>query len=290
MRFWLNKKDKKSSLRGQIVEEDVNNTGVPCVVYLPPGYDDDDGIATMEYEEKINRSEQQEQKKEYCPILYHLHGAGASYSGVKQHTSAIGQSLEANDVKMIVVCPYDPTSFSMWVDGSNIDIASKIHNHMIPHIENKYAVQADKSSRFIQGFSMGGFGAAAHGLKYPQKFGKVIIWDGALHDWTTLSTMRKFIASRQFKNSEELFSEWSPYDLAKSMSSSSSSLPSILMFSGGMSITDKLASNYKTTLDESNISDVVHVRTKIGHNLKDFLKLHDRDAFDFLGVTSSEGI
>ena len=228
---------------------------------------------------------------------------------MEQHTSSIGHSSKPNSVDMIVVCPHDPTSFSMWADGSNIDIVLKIHNKMMPYIENKYSIRAERSSRFIQGFPMGGFGVLAHGLKYPEKFSKIIIWDGALHDWKTLSTMRKFIASRQFDNSEELFSEWSPYTLAETFSSSMSlsgtdgtdistdalsqtmtattEPPSILMFSGGMSITDKLASKYKTTLEESDVFGFVHIKTKIGHNLKDFLKCHDRDALEFLGLTAA---
>ena len=108
-------------LCGKNIEEDKENTGAPCVVYLPPGYGDEASNDTN------NGRENEEPMKRY-PIIYHLQGAGASYSGVKQHISSIGHSLEANNVEMIVVCPHDPTSFPMWAGDSNIDIASKIHN------------------------------------------------------------------------------------------------------------------------------------------------------------------
>ena len=45
---------------------------------------------------------------------------------------------------------------------------------------------------------MGGFGAAVLGLKYQETFSKIIIWDGAIHDWETLLKSRGFIAKNQF--------------------------------------------------------------------------------------------
>jgi hypothetical protein len=58
---------------------------------------------------------------------------------------------------------------------------------------------------------MGGFGAATHAFKYQDLFGAVAIWDGALHNWDTMTATRPKIATNQFANSEEVFNKWSPW-------------------------------------------------------------------------------
>ena len=53
---------------------------------------------------------------------------------------------------------------------------------LIPHIDATYRTIADRGSRWVEGFSMGGFGAAHLGFKYPEIFGAVSIMSGALFD------------------------------------------------------------------------------------------------------------
>ena len=41
----------------------------------------------------------------------------------------------------------------------------------------------------------GGFGSAMNGFKYHHLFNAVIIWDGALHDWNTLTTTESTLSN-----------------------------------------------------------------------------------------------
>ena len=62
---------------------------------------------------------------------------------------------------------------------------------------------------------MGGFGAAQLGLRHQDLFAAIIIWDGAMHDWRTITAGRSKIASKQFGGDEQFFQLWSPWAIAE---------------------------------------------------------------------------
>jgi endo-1,4-beta-xylanase len=59
-------------------------------------------------------------------------------------------------------------------------IESVIVKELIPHVDATYRTIAKREDRAVEGFSMGGYGAAHLGFKYPQVFGIVGIMSGAL--------------------------------------------------------------------------------------------------------------
>src|SRR3954453_16237671 len=59
-------------------------------------------------------------------------------------------------------------------------LESVIIKDLIPHVDATYRTVADRGARAIEGFSMGGFGAAHFGFKYPETFGVVSIQAPAL--------------------------------------------------------------------------------------------------------------
>jgi endo-1,4-beta-xylanase len=52
---------------------------------------------------------------------------------------------------------------------------------LIPHIDATYRTIAKRESRLVEGFSMGGSGAAKWGFKFPALFGSFSVFAGALH-------------------------------------------------------------------------------------------------------------
>ncbi|MEM7130538.1 MAG: alpha/beta hydrolase-fold protein [Chloroflexota bacterium] len=164
------------------------------MVYLPEGYDE---------------SEQQYR------TLYHLHGAGVRESWAGYDCNKVGEGVEkavaAGIIEpMIVVCPVDPDGNRMWSDSFDGQYlaSTALTKDLIPYIDTNYRTIAERNGRALQGISMGGFGAATNGFRIPELFNAIIIWDGALHDWNTLSTNRETIATKMF-GTEEYFTEWS---------------------------------------------------------------------------------
>jgi len=98
-------------------------------------------------------------------------------------------------------------------DGK-VPVETVIVKDLIPHIDATYRTLASRGSRIIEGFSMGGFGAAHLGFKYPELFGAVSIIDGALVDLNTMQTRHAEIYQRIFGGSPERFAADNPRELA----------------------------------------------------------------------------
>src|SRR6266576_23252 len=59
-------------------------------------------------------------------------------------------------------------------------IESVIVKELIPHIDQTYRTVARREMRAVEGYSMGGYGAAHIGFKYTELFGLVGVMAGAL--------------------------------------------------------------------------------------------------------------
>jgi endo-1,4-beta-xylanase len=59
------------------------------------------------------------------------------------------------------------------LNRSSTRVESVLVGDLIPHIDSTYRTIATRRYRAAEGFSMGGFGAAHLGFKYPEIFGAV---------------------------------------------------------------------------------------------------------------------
>ncbi|MEM7096554.1 MAG: alpha/beta hydrolase-fold protein [Actinomycetota bacterium] len=148
------------------------------------------------------------------PLILHLHGATQSWAGVRGEVDGLVAMIdETNGMgPAIVVAPFDATGWSMWADkhdGTDA-VATLILDELLPEMVERGA-SADPGRTVISGFSMGGFGAATFASRAPERFGAVLVWDGAMHDWTSLQTNRPAIAAERFDHDEGYFDDWSPY-------------------------------------------------------------------------------
>ena len=131
---------------------------VSYLVYLPPGYD-------------------KEQKR--YPVLYCLHASGgtprcAAAGVLKRMDPAIRTGLVP---PMIIVFPNGLRGATMYCDSKDgkYPVERVLVTELIPHIDAAYRTVAGRQGRAVDGFSMGGFGAAHLGFKHPEVFGVVSI-------------------------------------------------------------------------------------------------------------------
>jgi S-formylglutathione hydrolase FrmB len=83
---------------------------------------------------------------------------------------------------MIVVMPNGLRGETMYSDSRDgrYPVESVIIKDLIPHVDATYRTIAGREGRGLDGFSMGGFGAAHFGFKYPDLFGVISIQAPAL--------------------------------------------------------------------------------------------------------------
>jgi enterochelin esterase-like enzyme len=135
---------------------------VSYLIYLPPGYEQD--------------------SKRY-PVIYWLHGLGgnqraAAMSFVAPFAAAIKDGSVPPAI-VVLVNGMVNSFYCDWADGKR-PVESMIVKDLIPHIDRTYRTIAKREGRVVEGFSMGGYGAAHLGFKYPELFGAVVVDAGAL--------------------------------------------------------------------------------------------------------------
>ena len=134
------------------------------LVWVPPGYDQD--------------------QKRY-PVIYWLHGIGREPARRRQmFVPHVLDAIKEGTLPPCIVVLVNGMVRSFYCDSTDgkVPMESVIVKDLIPHVDAAYRTLAKREGRIIEGFSMGGYGAAHLGFKYPDLFGTVVINAGALID------------------------------------------------------------------------------------------------------------
>ncbi|MCK9622232.1 MAG: esterase family protein [Methylobacter sp.] len=139
----------------------ANNADTSYLVYLPPDY------ATS--------------AKTY-PVLYWFHGI----NGSEITTGAwllpwFDKNIRSGAIDPVIVVIPTGAKTSMWMNetGSALKAESMVIDELVPLIDSKFRTTKTRDGRWLEGFSMGGFGAARFALKYPELFSSVVTYAGA---------------------------------------------------------------------------------------------------------------
>ncbi len=173
-------------------------TGKPVFysIYLPEDYDD--GASNRAY-----------------PVVYHLHSLGDNYRSDSRPAviKAFEEAISLGIIDDVIIVFPDGYENSMW--GNSVDSTKpaeiNLTQELIPFIDFNYRTIPDREHRMVQGFSMGGFGAAKAMAKYPDLFCKAVLYDGGMRTWDLLVSGRPQIAAEVFKGSESHFNEYAPW-------------------------------------------------------------------------------
>jgi endo-1,4-beta-xylanase len=136
---------------------------VSYLLYLPPGYE---SSGSRRY-----------------PVVYWLHGIGGSQQGVPQMAARMTKAIDDGKAPAMIVVYVNGMIRSSYVDSADgkTPVETVSIKELIPHIDATYRTIATREGRMVEGFSMGGAGAAKWGFKFPKLFGSISIIDGALH-------------------------------------------------------------------------------------------------------------
>ncbi|RDU38257.1 hypothetical protein DRW41_01415 [Neobacillus piezotolerans] len=129
-------------------------------IYLPKGYDS--------------------KREDGYPVIYLLHGSSGNENSWDGFWATLDNMIEEGIVEpVIAVVP--STGNSYWVDSEKFGhYEESMINDLIPHIDKKYNTKSERESRFISGFSMGGYGALRYSLVYPELFSGAILLSPAI--------------------------------------------------------------------------------------------------------------
>jgi len=106
------------------------------------------------------------------PVLYWLHGSGAATASIAPVSSWFHDAIAAGLIPpMIVVFP-NGMSYRMWCDSldGSTPMETVVIEDLLPVVDATFRTVASREGRIVEGFSMGGQGAARLGLRRPDLF------------------------------------------------------------------------------------------------------------------------
>ena len=170
---------------------------VSYLIYLPPEY------------------EAAGQKR--FPVVYWLHGLGGNQRGGAVFVSVLNEAIKAGRAPAMIAVLVNGMRDSRYVDSADGQrpVETVIVKDLLPHIDNAYRTTGNREGRAIEGYSMGGFGAARLGFKFPDLFGAVSIMAGALMDNESAASMRPELFQKNFGGDLKYFRAASPWTLVE---------------------------------------------------------------------------
>ncbi len=173
-----------------------NNRNLSFQVYTPPGYTTD---PTRKY-----------------PVVISLHGIGGTSA---QRANLYGPTLDtrinsAEIVPMIWIFPDGQTNafYGDAFDGHK-QVYSQIINEELPYVDAHFRTIADRDHRALEGFSMGGFGAAMYAAKHTELFSAIVEYGGALSTWDNLVQFNNPVAVEMYNSDKPNFLPYSLWDV-----------------------------------------------------------------------------
>ncbi|MDB5321095.1 MAG: putative esterase [Phycisphaerales bacterium] len=143
----------------------INNQQTDYLLYLPPDFADPANAARR------------------YPVIYWLHGYGSYPEDGLPFVETLDAAIRAGQCPPIIAVLPNGLHDSWFVnsaDGTQ-PVENVIINDLIPHIDNTYRTIPDRTGRAIEGFSMGGWGAAHLAFKYPDRFCAVTMISALLY-------------------------------------------------------------------------------------------------------------
>lgn len=158
------------------------------------------------------------------PVVYWLHGTGGGLAGIPWLVAHFDEAIRAGRMPPALVVFVNGLPLGMycdWQDGA-APVETVIMRELLPQVDANFRTIAAREGRLIEGFSMGGYGAARLGLKFPEVFGAVSILAGGPLDLEFQGPRakgnpveRERILKRVFGGDLEGFKAQSPLTLAE---------------------------------------------------------------------------
>jgi endo-1,4-beta-xylanase len=236
---------------------------VSYLVYLPPDYET---AAAHRY-----------------PVVYWLHGLGGSQRGGARFTTQLDGAIRNGRAPAMIAVLVNGMRDSMYCDSRDgrWPVESVIVKELIPHIDQTYRTLADRKTRAVEGYSMGGYGAAHLGFKYPELFGIVGIMAGALHDAESIAARRAGIFKKTYGADAEYFQANNPAMLVEKNAGAIRGRTQIRIAVGDRDPLQPRSQALHELLDSLKIEHEYEVVPGVGHNGGLFYQTLGERAFAF---------
>ncbi|MEY3026516.1 MAG: alpha/beta hydrolase [Phycisphaerales bacterium] len=157
------------------------------------------------------------------PVVYWLHGSGGGVAGIPRLAAYFRSAIASREIPPVIVVFPNGLAEGMycdWKDGSTL-VERVIVDDLVAHIDASFRTIPSREGRILDGFSMGGYGAARFGFKYPDRFGAISMLGAGpvqrdfLTAPRTSEARRREVLGRVYGGDLAFFEEVSPWRLAE---------------------------------------------------------------------------
>ena len=154
------------------------------------------------------------------PVIYWLHGTGGhALEALPKVVAYFDQAMQKGEIPPSLIVFPNGMALSMWCDAKDgsVPMETVLIDELIPHVDSSFRTVTGREGRLIEGFSMGGYGAARLGFKYPELFsGLSMIAAGPLQLEFNAQTGPSNLADSRVKAMHDVYGDDPAYFLAQS--------------------------------------------------------------------------
>ena len=186
-------------LEQRIFHSAAANTEVSYHVFTPEIYDGD--------------------KTRRFSVIYWLHGHGGGEKGLPKLVEFFDRAMREGKLPPTLIVFPNGMAESMWSNSKDgkVPMETVLIDELIPQVDAAFRTIASRSGRLIEGFSMGGYGAARLGFKYPEIFGAMsILGAGPMQRQFDASTGPSDMATDRVRALQNVYGNDQEYFLAQS--------------------------------------------------------------------------
>jgi enterochelin esterase-like enzyme len=118
------------------------------------------------------------------PVLYWLHGTEGGIAGIPPMAAFFHNAMQAGRMPPMLVVFVNGLPRRLWADSKDgrAPVETVFIAEVIPDVDRTFRTLAQREGRILEGFSMGGYGAARMGFKHPDRFAGISILAGGPFD------------------------------------------------------------------------------------------------------------
>jgi poly(3-hydroxybutyrate) depolymerase len=120
------------------------------------------------------------EKERRFPVVYWLHGSRGGLAGIPRVAGLFDEAIRAGLTPPCLVVFVNGLAEGMYVDWKDgtAPVETVIVRELVPHVDAAYRTVSAREGRLLDGYSMGGYGAARLGFKFPELFRGISIMGG----------------------------------------------------------------------------------------------------------------
>ena len=229
------------------------------------------------------------------PVLYWLHGANGVLGGIEPMAQRIGLAIANGHLPPLIVVFPNGLPYGMWVDAASglQPVESMLVDDLVAHVDARFRSIPTPAARILDGFSMGGYGAARLGFRYWRCFAGFSM-NGAgplqldfLEDSPEFAPLplRQQILAQVYGNAPEIFAAESPLMLASRYGPDLPSAYPIRLIIGDE---DSMLRTNREFRDHLSALDIAHEFIElpgVGHNMVQIMNMMGPEFWRFHSET-----